>query len=234
LPLIDPMPPEPLQLPDHRHRALSRHMQNRRNRNAVPAERPKIEDKLLQAMEQLLAEGESFATVSIERLTGAAGLARATFYLHFRDKGELVTCLMQRVRDEIVASAGLWFEHAELAQREDMRTALRGILGVYQKHHVIIDAVVETARRDAQVAQLWAETLDALCAESRRAVLSLRQAGRARGEATPLVADVLTWSVNHCAMHYGNRLRGAQLEKLVDTLTHICWNAIVAERAAAK
>lgn len=207
-------------------------MPTRRNPKPAKAERPKIEDQLLRAMEQLLDEGESFSAVSIERLTSAAGLARATFYLHFRDKAELVTRLMGRVREEIVASAGLWFEHAELAQREDMRTALRGILGVYQKHHVIIDAVVETARRDAQVAQLWNEMLEALCAESRRAVQSLRLAGRARAEATPLLADVLTWSVNYCAMHYGAKLQGRQLDKLVETLTHVCWNAIVAERPA--
>lgn len=208
-------------------------MPTRRKPRPAKAERPKIEDQLLRAMEQLLAEGESFSAVSIERLTAAAGLARATFYLHFRDKAELVTRLMGRVREEIVASAGLWFEHAELAQREDMRTALRGILGVYQKHHVIIDAVVETARRDAQVAQLWREMLDALCAESRRAILSLRLAGRAQPEATPLLGDVLTWSVNYCAMHYGARLQGRQLDKLVETLTHVCWNAIVSETPAA-
>jgi len=197
-------------------------MPTRRTRAKPVADRPRIEDKLLQAMEKLLAEGGSFSSVSIEQLTKAAGIARATFYLHFRDKGELVTRLMGRVRQEIVASAGLWFEHAERAQREDMRRALRGILGVYQKHHVII----------AGVARLWRETMEALCAESRRAILSLRQVGRASEAATPLLADTLTWSVNHCALQYGRRLRGAQLEKLADTLTHICWNAIVADSGA--
>lgn len=220
--MFDHYSPEPLQW---RMPTAARSMPARRSRST--AERPKIEDRLLLAMEQLLEQGHSFSAVSIEQLTGAAGLARATFYLHFRDKGELVTRLMQRVRDEIVASAGLWFEHAELARREDMRRALRGILGVYQKHHVIIDAVIETARTDTQVAQLWREVLDALCAESRGAVQHLRQAGRAHEAATPLLADVLTWSVNYCAMHYGPRLRGAALEKLTDTLTHVCWNAIV-------
>jgi TetR/AcrR family transcriptional regulator, ethionamide resistance regulator len=208
-------------------------MPTRRKPKPARAERPKIEDQLLRAMEQLLAEGESFSTVSIERLTGAAGLARATFYLHFRDKAELVTRLMGRVREEIVASAGLWFEHAELARREDMRRALRGILGVYQKHHVIIDAVVETARTDAGVAKLWQETLDALCAESREAFRHLHQAGRAHPAATPLLADVLTWSVNYCAMQYGPKLRGAQVEKLTDTLTHMCWNAILSHAETA-
>ncbi|HWY24806.1 MAG TPA: TetR/AcrR family transcriptional regulator [Nevskia sp.] len=208
-------------------------MPARRSRSPNPAKRPRIEDRLLLAMEQLLEQGHSFSALSIEQLTGAAGLARATFYLHFRDKGELVTRLMQRVRDEIVDSAGLWFEHAELARREDMRRALRGILGVYQKHHVIIDAVMETARNDAQVARLWREMLDALCAESRDAVQHLRVAGRAHADVTPLVADALTWSVNYCAMHYGSKLRGAALEKLTDTLTHVCWNAIVAPDEAA-
>ena len=35
-------------------------------------------------------------------------------------------------------------------------------------------------------------------------------------------------------MHYGPRLRGAQLEKLTDTLTHICWNAILAPDEAER
>jgi len=207
-------------------------MPTRRRRATPAADRPRIEDKLLAAMEKLLAKGGGFSSVSIEQLMAAAGLARATFYLHFRDKGELLTRLMERVRQEIVVSAGLWFQHAELAQREDMRRALVGILGVYRKHHVIIDAVVETASRDAQVARLWRETMEGLCAESRSAVLALRQAGRASEAATPLLADLLTWSVNHCALQYGRRLRGAQLEKLADALTHICWNAIVSDVAA--
>ena len=216
----------------HRPQPTAAHMPTRRARKG--AERPKIEDRLLLAMEKLLAGGQGFGSVSVEQLTAAAGLARATFYLHFRDKSELLTRLMGRVREEIVASAGLWFEHAELAQREDMRRALRGILGVYHKHHVIIDAVVITAAGDPQLARLWRETLDALSAESREAIQRLRQAGRTHAEATPLLADVLTWSVNHCALHYGAALRGARLEKLVDTLTHVCWNAIVAERATAE
>ena len=51
------------------------------------------DQKLLMAMEALLKNGEEFSTTTIERLSEAAGISRATFYLNYKDKGDLVTHL---------------------------------------------------------------------------------------------------------------------------------------------
>ena len=184
---------------------------------------------MLEAMEKLLARGARFSSVSIEHLAETAGIARATFYLHFRDKGELVTRLLDQVRHEIVESAGLWFQKPALVEYDDLRATVRGILGVYAQHHVIINAVAQTAQQDATVAALHREVLDELCGESRRALEALHAAGRANALASPQVADMLTVGIDHCGTIYGAKLKGAKLEQLTDTWTLISWNAMFRE-----
>lgn len=190
--------------------------------------RPGIGEKLLSAMEKLLAQGENFSSVSVERLAEAAGIARATFYLHFRDKAELVTYLVEQVRKEIVSSAGAWFQDASLTTREDLEKTLRGIIGVYRKHHVILAAMAQTAPNNEQLAQLSRQMWDELCMQSRHAVAQLRKAGRAHEAASDQVADVLTLAIDHCATLHPEYLQGRRFEAFVKTWTHISWNALAA------
>lgn len=189
------------------------------------------DEKLLVGMEKLLAQGESFSTVSIERLTESAGISRATFYLYFRDKGELVTHLVTKVRDEIVKSAGVWFEDASLVRRSDMQQTLRGIIGVYREHHVILAAMAQTAASNPDVAQLSREMRSNLCRESRRAVAQLHHAGRGHPDSSDLVADLLTLAIDHCATAHPEMLHGKNFERLIAAWTHIAWNALVAPDA---
>ena len=66
-----------------------------------------MEERLQLALERLLAGGLTITAMSIEALAREAGIARATFYLHFRDKGELIARLIARVEDEVVGAGGL-------------------------------------------------------------------------------------------------------------------------------
>lgn len=190
--------------------------------------RPSVEQRLLLAMERLLEQGHAFGALSVEQLAAEAGMARATFYLHFRDKGELVLRLMGQLTDEIIASAGVWFGKAQNADRHDIEQALRGIVGTFKKHHAIVAAINDTAPYDPAVAQLYREMMDTLCAASRRAIASVKRQGRAHAQATPDVGTVLTWAVDlYCARFIG-QYEGAALDRLVQTLAHICASAIFA------
>lgn len=186
------------------------------------------DEKLLAGMEKLLAQGENFSTVSIERLTESAGISRATFYLYFGDKGELVTHLVEQVKDEIVKSAGIWFQDASFVSRADMQQTLRGIIGVYRKHHVILAAMAQTASGNAEVARLSREMRTNLCWESRRAVSRLRSAGRAHPDASDLVADLLTLAIDLYSTAHAEMLQGKNFERVVAGWTHIAWNALAA------
>lgn len=189
-------------------------------------ERVSIDIKLLRAMEQLLANGESFSTVSIDRLSELAGIARATFYLHFRDKAELVAHLVEQVQREIVASAGRWFEDASTTTKDDMARTLRGIIGTYREHHVILAAMAQTAATNDEVAMLSRKMREQLCAQSRKAVRELREAGLAHPDADDRVAEALTLAIDHVATFNPELLSDKALPATVNTWTHIAWSAL--------
>ena len=182
-------------------------------------------------MERLLEKGQTFGSLSVEQLAAEADMARATFYLHFRDKGELVVRLMGALTDEIIRSAGVWFENAEQADRRDIERAMQGIVGTFAKHRAIVAAINDTAPYDPAVAKLYRKLMDTLCAESRRAIATVRRQGKAHPQATPEVGDILTWAVDlYCARFIGG-YRGAALDRLVKSLAHICASAIFAPEA---
>jgi AcrR family transcriptional regulator len=200
----------------------------RRMRAHVPASKTGVEESLLGAMERLLASGQSFTSVSVEQLANEAGIARSTFYLHFRDKGDLVQRLMSQVTREILTAAGSWFDKPEIAERSDLQDALRQIVAVYNRHRAVMRAMTETAAYDANVARLYSGMMDNLVGESRRTLERIRRAGRAHPGMTPEVGDVLTWMVEHaCYQLLGGKTQ-AETERMITSLTHIVWNAIYA------
>lgn len=187
-----------------------------------------MEERLQQALERLLARGFTITALSIDALAREAGIARATFYLHFRDKGELIARLIARVEDEVVGAGGLWFVHAEDANYEDLRAAMARFFDVYSKHQAILAAAAETAPYDAQVAILHKRTLERFVGESRQAITRIADSGRAHRPLPPMLAEVLSWSVNHTYVHYGKGLDATAREAFIDTWAHVVWHSIFA------
>ncbi|MBK6657460.1 MAG: TetR/AcrR family transcriptional regulator [Proteobacteria bacterium] len=187
-----------------------------------------MEERLQLALERLLDRGQTITAISIDALAREAGIARATFYLHFRDKGELVARLIARVADEVVGAGGLWFVHAEDARFEDLRAAMARFFDAYMQHHAILAAAAETAPYDALVGELHSRMIERFVAESRQAVQRIAASGRAHAGLPTMVAEVLSWSVNHTYVQYGKGLDDARREAFIDTWTHVVWHAIFA------
>lgn len=198
----------------------------RRLRTRDPEIKAGVEDALLGAMERLLANGQSFTSVSVEQLASEAGIARSTFYLHFRDKGDLVQRLMLKVTQELVSAAGIWFEKPEMASPVEMRAALERIVNVYDQHRAVMSAVVETSTYDPNVAQVFHGMMHSLVGESRRTLERIRRSGRASPGLTPEIADILTWAVERACYQLMTGKERIENNRLVDSLLHICWNAI--------
>lgn len=195
------------------------------------AEQPKvsIEDRLLTAMETLLARGQRFGTLSVEQLSEAAGISRGTFYLHFQDKGELVARLMSHIAQEIIDSGGTWFGDAAAARPEDLREALIGMVHTFKKHQAILSAVADLATSDEKVGAIYRDLIERLCAQSRRSLAAVRKKGLSRTDATDHMADTLcTMIVDHCICAVGG-LDPAGLDSLARSLGYLGVNAVFAD-----
>lgn len=190
-----------------------------------------VEERLLIAMEQLLKKEQRFAMVTVQQLAKEAGISRATFYLHFADKAELVSSLMRRLTDEVVESAGSWFGATlDSNGADNLKPALRGIINTFKKHHAVLEAAASTSSHDKTVAELYEKMMKALCDESRKAILSANhKALSAQGVSPDMLADVLTWVIElYCARFIG-QYNDAQIEGLINTFAHICHQSIFAK-----
>ncbi len=201
---------------------------SRLRRGNPPAEKPSIEARLLAAMERLLDKGQRFGNVSVEQLAKEAGIARGTFYVHFRDKGELVARLMSLVTDEIVESTGTWLANTQ-GERAEIEQALVGMVDTFKKHQAILSAVSEVAPFDEKVAELYRSMVGTICAQSRRSLATVRRKGLSRPGASDDVAEVMSWMiVMYCARFIGER-SGKSLRKLQKTLGYIAASTALAD-----
>lgn len=188
-----------------------------------------IEDRLVAAMESLLERGQRFGTLTVDQLSEAAGISRGTFYLHFRDKGELVARLMSFITQEIIDSAGTWYGNADAAGPDDLRAAVVGMVHTFKKHHVILSAVADLAPIDERVGTMYQALVDRLCAQSRRSLAVVRRKGLSRPGATDHMADTIcTMIVDHCVRNVGE-LDATGLNRLARSLAYLGVNAVFAD-----
>jgi TetR/AcrR family transcriptional regulator, ethionamide resistance regulator len=188
-----------------------------------------IEDRLLEAMERLLEQGQRFAALSVEQLAQEAGISRGTFYLHFRDKGELVARLMGHVTEELIQSTGTWLNNAENARPRDLQQALVGVVQTFKKHRAILEAVNDTAPHDHSVARLYHELIERISAQSRRSLSTVKRKGLSRPGASDEVADTLSGMiVTYCIRSVGRR-SDAELDRLARALGYVATSAVFAD-----
>ena len=187
---------------------------------------------LVSAFERLLSEGRSFTEVSVDQLSKEAGIARATFYLYFRNKGELVRHLMGQVEKEVRLAATRSMADLERFGRAEFLAFMRSVVEINDRHRAAIRAMVETSAYDAEVATVYQIFMAHTMRDTRRIIAKLEGAGRAHPSVTPEVADALSWAVERsCAQMLKDGDTAERKQQIAELLTHIVWSAIAAPEA---
>lgn len=153
---------------------------------------PATRADLLEATKRLLADGASVAGLRVEKIVAEAGMGRATFYLHFRDKTELIAALAEDQvawRDEIGAEVLA----DESLQRETVDAILAAIVARWAENHSVLAAIIEVAEYDAAMARIW-QTAMGEVAEKAAEQFRRRWAGTANEPAdVDMIAELFTW-----------------------------------------
>jgi len=116
-----------------------------------------IKARLLAAVESLLAEGENFTELSVERLVSLAGVSRSTFYVYFEDKGELIRAWLAEIISELDVAAEAWWSLGagggpnSTVSWDDLRAALNRVVTVYRPHTTLMAAAFDAAAYDPGV-----------------------------------------------------------------------------------
>jgi TetR/AcrR family transcriptional regulator, ethionamide resistance regulator len=118
-----------------------------------PRHHPKeTEREILEAAERLLRE-RPFREVTIPEVMRNTGLKRPAFYVHFRDRSELMLRVVEHIGEELFAMADRWLEGEDPI--EDARAALDGVAAVYVVNGPVLRALSEAASSDAVLEEAY-------------------------------------------------------------------------------
>jgi TetR/AcrR family transcriptional regulator, ethionamide resistance regulator len=192
--------------------------------------REQIERQLLDATERLMADGASFTELSVDRLATEAGISRASFYIYFQDKGDLLSRLTGQVFADLANAAELWWSVSRRRDPADVRAAMDGLVASYRRHQPLLVALSEMAAYDPQVGTTYREILTAIAGR----LAAVIEEGQADGFIRPelsaaTAASTLTWMAERtCQQNLPGRPESYDAE-MAATLTQIVWGALYLE-----
>jgi TetR/AcrR family transcriptional regulator, ethionamide resistance regulator len=121
---------------------------------SVRNRRDDVELRLLQAAEELLDEGASFASLKVEEIAQRAGIGRTGFYFYFADKRQLLLGVTAEAAEALYEQADRWWHGGEDGA-DELRRVLDPIVRLWLKHAAVLCAVVEATGYDEQIRGYW-------------------------------------------------------------------------------
>ena len=203
-----------------------------------PDRRDEVRDQLLVAAERLLAGGEGYAELSVDRLVAEAAIGRSTFYKYFADKGDLLRTWFELISAEITGTSAAWLALSDGITYERLRAALREIVEAYRPHALLMTMLYDVARFEATVAEAVAEVEARAVAELERHIEVGQREGWIDSQLlAPETAAWLSW-LGERGQHQLFRAAAGQarVEQLIDAYAQIVWSTLYAfspSRAAA-
>jgi AcrR family transcriptional regulator len=201
----------------------------RRSHGNRAQRRADVRARLLAVVEELLASGESYASISVERLVAEANLSRSTFYVYFEDKGDLLRAWFAQVLDEIEHAAEAWWQVGGEATKDDLRTALGQVLRAYRPHTTLMAAVFDTAAYDSTVRG----EVSTMMARNSAGLRTHIKRGQKEGWIDPNLlppetAAWLTWMAERGQHQMVRGADDAETERLIDAYVDVVWNTLYA------
>jgi TetR/AcrR family transcriptional regulator, ethionamide resistance regulator len=186
-----------------------------------------IERRLLEATERLMRDGASFTELSVDRLSTEAGMSRATFYIYFEDKGDLLRRMAGQVFGDLANGAERWWSVAWRHDPDDMRAAIADIIASYRRHQPVLVALNEMAAYDSLVAATYRDLLTGISARLTHVIQDGQADASIRHELpAATTASALTWMVERaCQQNLPTKPLTYDAE-LATTLSEIVWGAL--------
>lgn len=170
-----------------------------------------------------MADGQSFTELSVDRLATEAGISRATFYIYFEDKRQLLLQLTGQVTAELGAAAAIWFDVADQATVELARRSVRQIIVVYRRHQAILTAMFELASYDPVVAEAHRALVHGVSEQAKAALdraVDAGATGPAHGWET---SCALSWMIERTCHQMVRNSPPEADDAIAEALTEIVW-----------
>ena len=162
-----------------------------RRASAGADRRAVVEAQVLAATERLLAAGARFTELGVQRIAAEAGVARSTFYLHFRDKTELLLRLTSTLASEAFALIGA--APPEMGS-DGVVQAMTEVVRYYRKRRHLLVAVLEVTAYDPVAHAAWEAELQSFIELAAQWLRAEQAAERTAPDLEPVTASrVFVW-----------------------------------------
>jgi AcrR family transcriptional regulator len=113
-------------------------------------------DRLLAASFEVFSE-DGYAAARVEDVAARAGASRATFYLHFKGKAEIVDAMMDAVEP---LEDAIWSQLGEIPRRRraDVRRWLGELTRLWETHRAYFQVLAQAVAIEPEVAARHAES----------------------------------------------------------------------------
>ena len=194
---------------------------------ATPDRRAQTNQQILNATRDLLAGGEPLARLSIQRIVEAAGVSRATFYLHFRTKRDLMSALAQQETREWSAIAMPFLANLS-ANRLALEQAVMQAVQTWRVHSAVLSGVIELAEYDEDTRSAWNDTIGTI-AQTIAAGIRLRRPELTRQQADQL-GLLIAWSGERLFHQQAREPSSDDDQLLVWSLVEMIWSVMKGRR----
>ncbi|RHW25723.1 TetR/AcrR family transcriptional regulator [Nocardioides immobilis] len=114
--------------------------------------------RVVEATRRLLMDGEAYADLSMERIAKEAGVSRATLYLHFGDKRDILAQIAEEIVEQRFALGAEVLADPEI-DRETLRTIVTDMTHRWMADAPLHSAIITLAEQDPDVRQLWVDAI---------------------------------------------------------------------------
>lgn len=195
--------------------------------------RDEIRSQLLTAVERLLADGQGFTELSVERMATEAGVSRSTFYVYFEDKADLLRAWLAGIIADVYAAAQAWWALPETATKADLRAALAHIVTTYRPHTTLMSAVLDASGYDEGVRADFDAFMRRNIAGLRAHIIAGQRSGSIDAGLLPRqTAAWLTWMAERGLHLMVSAAGDAELQRLIVAYTDIIWSTLYAPARA--
>ncbi len=113
---------------------------------------------IVDGMRRLLLGGEAYSALSTEQIVKAAGVSRATFYLHFSDKKQVMVLLAHEIVEQrfVIGAEPLADPHIG---REALTAVVTEMVDRWMADARLLDAVVQLSEDDPAMREVWVDAV---------------------------------------------------------------------------
>lgn len=161
-----------------------------------------------------------FRDLTVGGLMSDVGASRPTFYQYFSDLHELMSALLDSLRDDIMEAAALWFV-GEGDPVPRLKVSLEGLVNVCYEKGTLVRAVAEASVSDAGLEKNWNKFLKGFDDAVAATIQQQQEEGLIPSFAAfPMAVALNRLDASLMIEHFGRRPRGNR-EQVLATITRI-------------